>query len=84
MYNVPVHIWVSIATINFKANVELWLQTFEAQHSMQSWPEFCVAVEKKFGAGFIPELHERLAINQADHWCSRVLLLDLSEPNIEF
>jgi hypothetical protein len=49
MYNVPVHVWVSFATINFRGNTELWLQTYEAQHSILTWPELCVAVEEKFG-----------------------------------
>lgn len=48
MFNVPVHVWVLFATINFRGNAELWLQTYEAQHSINSWPELCVAVEQKF------------------------------------
>lgn len=49
MFNVPVHVWVPFATINFKGNAELWLQTYESQHSIGSWAELCVAVEQKFG-----------------------------------
>jgi hypothetical protein len=49
MFNVPVHVWVPFATINFRGNAELWLQTYEAQHSIDSWAELCVAVEQKFG-----------------------------------
>jgi hypothetical protein len=49
MYNVPVEVWVSFATINFKGNAELWLQSYEAQHSIGSWAELCVAIEQKFG-----------------------------------
>ncbi|CAN6380732.1 unnamed protein product [Urochloa humidicola] len=49
MYDVPVHMWVSFATINFKGNAELWLQSYEAQHSIESWPDLCVALEQKFG-----------------------------------
>jgi hypothetical protein len=49
MINIPVHVSVSFATINFKGNDALWLQTYEAQHSVETWPELCVAVEQKFG-----------------------------------
>jgi hypothetical protein len=49
MYSIPVHVWVPFATINFRGNAELWLQTYEAQHSIESWPELCVAIENKFG-----------------------------------
>jgi hypothetical protein len=49
MFNVPVHFWVPFSTINFRGNAELWLQTYEAQHSIDSWAELCVAVEQKFG-----------------------------------
>jgi hypothetical protein len=48
MFNVYVHVWVPFATINFKGNAELWLQTYEAQLSIDSCPELCVAVEQKF------------------------------------
>jgi hypothetical protein len=49
MYNVPAHVWVYFATINFKGNAELWLQTYEAQHTISSWAELVVAVDQKFG-----------------------------------
>jgi hypothetical protein len=35
MFQVPVHHWATYATINFKGNAELWLQTYEAQHSIE-------------------------------------------------
>ncbi|CAN6212014.1 unnamed protein product [Urochloa humidicola] len=49
LYHLPVNLWVPFATMNFKGNAALWLQTYEAQHSVESWPELCVAVEQKFG-----------------------------------
>jgi hypothetical protein len=49
MYNLPVHLWVPFATLNFENNASLWLQTYEAQHTIESWPELCVAVDQKFG-----------------------------------
>jgi hypothetical protein len=59
MYNVPIHVWVPFATINFRGNAELWLQNYEAQHSIDNWPELCVAVEQKFG-------QDVLSIRQTD------------------
>jgi hypothetical protein len=35
MFQVPGHHWATYATINFKGNAELWLQTYEAQHSIE-------------------------------------------------
>jgi hypothetical protein len=49
MYNLPVHLWVPFATLNFENNASLWLQTYEAQHTIKSWPDLCVAVDQKFG-----------------------------------
>jgi len=48
MYNVPSHLWASFAMLHFKGNAELWLQTYEAQHSVDSWVELTVAVDTKF------------------------------------
>jgi hypothetical protein len=39
MYNVPVHVWSPFATINFRGNAELWFQSYEAQHTVGTWPE---------------------------------------------
>jgi hypothetical protein len=49
VYDVPVHLWVHFATVNFKGNAALWLLTYEAQHNIDSWPDLCVAIEQKFG-----------------------------------
>jgi hypothetical protein len=51
MHHIPMHLWSQFATIHFKGSAELWLQTYEAQHSDAeiSWAELCVAVESKFG-----------------------------------
>ena len=34
MYVVPIISWASFATINFRGNVALWLQTYEAMHNV--------------------------------------------------
>lgn len=49
LYNLPVNVWVPFATMNFRGNAALWLQTYEAQHSVESWLELYVAVDQKFG-----------------------------------
>jgi hypothetical protein len=49
MFQVPIHLWAPHATINFKGTTELWLQTYEAHHAIDSWPDLCYVVEQKFG-----------------------------------
>jgi hypothetical protein len=49
LYNIPFHLWVPFATINFKGNAEFWLQSYEASHTINSWVELCIAVDTKFG-----------------------------------
>lgn len=49
MFSVPPHLWAPLATISFRGNAMLWLQTYEAQHTVDNWHELCVAVDKKFG-----------------------------------
>lgn len=49
MYRVPVEMWVPLATINFDSNSALWLQTYEAQHAIETWADLCIAMDKKFG-----------------------------------
>lgn len=48
MYNVPPRIWAQFATLHFIGTAALWLQTFEAQHTIDCWAELCVAVDGKF------------------------------------
>ncbi|CAN6360906.1 unnamed protein product [Urochloa humidicola] len=65
MYRVPVTLWVSFATINFRGNAELWLQSYEAQHSVEDWPQLCFAVEQKFGRDLYQnDMRDLLAIKQ--------------------
>jgi hypothetical protein len=59
------NVWVSFATINFRGNAELWLQSYEAQHTIGSWAELCVAVEHKFGRDLqFNYMRDLLAIKQ--------------------
>jgi hypothetical protein len=65
MYSVPVHMWVPFATMNFRKNATLWLQTYEAQHNIGSWAELCVAVEHKFGRDMYQNyMRDMLSIKQ--------------------
>lgn len=36
MFNVPVHVWVPFALMNFSSNAAFWLHKYEAQHSIGS------------------------------------------------
>lgn len=65
MCNVPVQFWVPLATINLQGTAELWLQTYEAQHSIESWPKLYLAVEKRFGRDLYQNyMRDLLAIKQ--------------------
>ncbi|CAO2192172.1 unnamed protein product [Urochloa humidicola] len=80
MYHVPVYLWVPYATLSFVDNATLWLQTYEAQHSVDSWPELCVAVERKFGVDLYQNyMRDFLSIRQTSNdcvpGCARVIAL---------
>ena len=48
MYKVQQELWVDFATMHFAGNAALWLQTYEAMHTIDSWAALCVAVFAKF------------------------------------
>ena len=48
LYNIQDSLWVDFATMHFKGNAALWLQTYEAMHSVANWAELCVGVFSKF------------------------------------
>jgi len=65
MYQVPLHLWSEFATIHFHGSAALWMQTYEAQHPITSWPELYVAVESKFGRDLYHNaMNELLSIQQ--------------------
>lgn len=65
MFDVPVHCWAQYATIHFKCHAKLWLQTYEAQHKIDSWVELCIAIESKFGKDlYHNSMHDLLSIRQ--------------------
>ena len=65
MYSVPVHLWVPFATLNFSDNAALWLQTYETQYGVSSWPDLCVAVDQKYGRDLYQNyMRDLLAIRQ--------------------
>lgn len=65
MYQVPFYLWSEFATIHFQGGAALWLQTYEAQHPISSWPELCIAVESKFGRDlYHNSMNELLQIRQ--------------------
>lgn len=60
MYQVPYDSWANFATLHFVGNAALWLQTYEALHSVETWPELCVVVHNKFGKDKYQEHLEEL------------------------
>jgi hypothetical protein len=48
MFNVPEDYKVDYATLHFKGTTALWLQTYEAQHDIDSWVQLCIVVCQKF------------------------------------
>jgi hypothetical protein len=48
LYVVDHDSWASFATMHFIGNAALWLQTYEAEHDVDSWEELCVAIHVKF------------------------------------
>jgi hypothetical protein len=49
LYDVEHDTWASFASMHFVGNAALWLQTYEAEHDIDSWEELCVAIHEKFG-----------------------------------
>jgi hypothetical protein len=49
LYEVDHDTWANFATMHFVGNAALWLQTYEAEHDIDSWEELCVAIHAKFG-----------------------------------
>ncbi|WVZ71633.1 hypothetical protein U9M48_020200 [Paspalum notatum var. saurae] len=65
MFRVPVHLWAPFATIHFYGPAALWLQTYEAQHTVDTWAALCIAVETKFGRDlYNTSMRELLGIRQ--------------------
>lgn len=48
MYDVPHETWASLATVHFRGNATLWLQTYEAMHDVDTWEELVVAVSQNY------------------------------------
>jgi hypothetical protein len=43
-------LWVDFATMHFKGNASLWLQKYEALHSIDNWAALCVGVFTKLNS----------------------------------
>ena len=44
----PRESWASFATMHFRGNAALWLQSYEAGNEVDSWEELIVAIHSKF------------------------------------
>jgi len=49
IFDVPDHMWVSMASMNFDKNAAKWLQVYKAQFGLGTWESFIKAVEEQFG-----------------------------------
>lgn len=57
--------WVSLATINIDSNSALWLQAYEAHHTVETWADLCIALERKYGGDLYPNyMRDMLNIKQ--------------------
>ena len=51
MYQVPVHQWVSTATLYLDGHAALWWQAFKHRRRFWPWDDFAVEIESEFGQG---------------------------------
>lgn len=49
IFDVPDHMWVAMASMNFDKNAAKWLQVYKAQFGLGTWDSFSKAVEDQFG-----------------------------------
>ena len=49
IFNIPEHMWVSMATMNFDKNAAKWLHVYKARFGLGTWDSFIQAVEDQFG-----------------------------------
>lgn len=65
MFHVPEDLKADYATLHFKGNAALWLQTYEANHDIDNWVALCVAVCSKFGKDlYYNSMNQALDIRQ--------------------
>lgn len=48
-YDMPVELWVRVASMHMEGRADLWMMTYEMRHDLGGWDQFCQAVESKFG-----------------------------------
>jgi len=49
LFDVPQHLWVRVASLNFDEPAAQWLQVYKKKNKSNSWLQFVLAVEQKFG-----------------------------------
>lgn len=45
----PPKYWIPAATFNFEDAAAQWLYVYKKTHTLDSWPQFVMAIEEKFG-----------------------------------
>ena len=48
IFDVPDHMWVAMASMNFDKNAAKWLQVYKARYGLGTWESFISAVETQF------------------------------------
>jgi hypothetical protein len=49
-FNIPEHKWTTAASLHMEENGAKWLQVYKIQKGLDSWQEFVIAIDAKFGA----------------------------------
>ena len=49
IFDIPEHVWVAMASMNFDKNAAKWLQVYKARYGLGTWESFISAVETQFG-----------------------------------
>ena len=45
LFDIPEHMWFTVASMNFDELAAQWLQVYKKQHKSTSWLKFVLAVE---------------------------------------
>ena len=65
MFHVPENCKVDYATLHFNGSTTLWLQSYEAEHTIEYWTQLVVAVCQKFAKDlYYTDMSKALDIRQ--------------------
>lgn len=65
LYQVPLHSWVTTASLYIEGHADHWLQAYRQAHRALTWDAFCRALKEEFGPDeFELEMHKLLQLCQ--------------------